>query len=36
MHIFMTGGTGYIGGYVLDVLFREHDDIRVMLLTRAR
>ena len=36
MYIFMTGGTGYIGGYVLDVLMREHEDIEVMLLTRAR
>jgi nucleoside-diphosphate-sugar epimerase len=34
--IFITGGTGYIGAYVLDVISREHPDAHVTLLTRAR
>jgi nucleoside-diphosphate-sugar epimerase len=34
--IFVTGGTGYIGAYVLDVIAREHPDVHVTLLTRAR
>lgn len=34
--IFLTGGTGYIGSYVLDVIAREHPEVEVTLLTRAK
>lgn len=36
MSIFVTGGTGYLGSYVLDELLRSAPDERLFLLTRAR
>ena len=34
--LFVTGATGFLGSYVLDILLREHPDTRVMILTRAQ
>lgn len=36
MSIFVTGGTGYLGSYVLSELFRQDDPPHITLLTRAR
>ena len=34
--LFVTGATGFLGSYVLDVLLREHPDVHLMVLTRAK
>ena len=36
MTIFMTGATGYIGGYVVERMLSEHPDARLAVLTRAK
>ena len=36
MSIFITGGTGFIGGYVIAQLLRDHPDIQLAVMTRAK
>ncbi len=34
--IFITGATGYLGSYVANILLREHEDVRLAALVRAK